>query len=70
MDSTKTPKTKIELDKQIMTDNTWAHVRCEELIQETKYGNVTITFRINNGRIHDLLCQSFRRYRNEDTTVT
>ena len=59
MDSTKNTI----VDQVIMADNTWSHAKCEQLIQELKYGNLTITFRVHDARVTDLLCQSFRRYR-------
>lgn len=62
----KMDSTKPDLDKKVMTENTWSHVRCEQLIQEIKYGNLTITFRVHDSRVTDILAQAFRRYRKSD----
>ena len=52
-----------DLDKKIMIENTWSHAKCEEMIQEMGYGNLTITFRIHDKRVTDILAQIFRRHR-------
>jgi len=63
MDSTKHFE---KLDHDVMTENTWSHVRCEELIQDMEYGNLTVTFRVHKKRVTDILAQVFKRYRKSD----
>lgn len=45
--------------------NLKAFIDVAKEVDETKYGSITVTFRIHNGFITDVVYQSFRRTRFE-----
>lgn len=47
----------------ITDQNLWAHIQNEKLVQQMKFGTITVTFRVHNSEVTDLVVQQHARIR-------